>query len=571
MASDEQPQDTESDSFAEETANQGEVHAEILQQCQSIVGRISTLIDELQQLKEVVDQRPVVGSKPLPWNQAITGLGVFERLVLSEKRNVDNMLKLCQTAQDDDTDLEVLNNKLRTKLDACNYKFHDLVWSTAKKCHNLVGLRRDFSRTPANRKTDTVIVDAVVSGGAEWIKVVNTTERRLFYEMTDAGWDWEDDEDTDPDEPPLPDGSENDIEVARFARQLVAAASITYHDYRRPTVRMLLTRIREGENHHVDRLLNYIRTFGGEIDLTLETASDTSGLLSQPTPSIEDALSHLVITEPFRDFTTTLNVDCSVFMALASDFSHMAIGPNSDLLRSAQHLIDARDEVENGPRLLTTMYPAITGRDLVCTQDAADTFLKIAYDIGTESEVARARILFEASQDAPVDADAREADSKRRLDELRMLSCYAVPDDLRLPIRTVGTITWDKAQKLVEAHELPEVALVVGQKGSGLNAMNVSSFLYGWKAHLTTITSNWEAAKRLKTVIEANRVAGDDVVGPQIWRIPFARKLLAKPKSSGLPPLKTRKDRKREKVSSLQRWAAEDGQTEKATPETVAS
>ncbi|KAF3358861.1 hypothetical protein VDGD_09333 [Verticillium dahliae] len=571
MASDEQPQDTESDSFAEETANQGEVHAEILQQCQSIVGRISTLIDELQQLKEVVDQRPVVGSKPLPWNQAITGLGVFERLVLSEKRNVDNMLKLCQTAQDDDTDLEVLNNKLRTKLDACNYKFHDLVWSTAKKCHNLVGLRRDFSRTPANRKTDTVIVDAVVSGGAEWIKVVNTTERRLFYEMTDAGWDWDDDEDTDPDEPPLPDGSENDIEVARFARQLVAAASITYHDYRRPTVRMLLTRIREGENHHVDRLLNYIRTFGGEIDLTLETASDTSGLLSQPTPSIEDALSHLVITEPFKDFTTTLNVDCSVFMALASDFSHMAIGPDSDLLRSAQHLIDARDEVENGPRLLTTMYPAITGRDLVCTQDAADTFLKIAYDIGTESEVARARILFEASQDAPVDADAREADCKRRLDELRKLSCYAVPDDLRLPIRTVGTITWDKAQKLVEAHELPEVALVVGQKGSGLNAMNVSSFLYGWKAHLTTITSNWEAAKRLKTVIEANRVAGDDVVGPQIWRIPFARKLLAKPKSSGLPPLKTRKDRKREKVSSLQRWAAEDGQTEKATPETVAS
>ncbi|KAM0271122.1 hypothetical protein ACHAQH_009209 [Verticillium albo-atrum] len=567
MASDAQSQVTKPG--VEQSTDHTEAHADILQQCQTIVSRISALIDELQQLKEVVDQRPVVGSKPLPWNQAITGLGYFERLVLSEKRNVDNMLKLCETAQDDDTDLETLNNKLRTKLDACNYKFHDLVWSTAKKCRNLVGLRREFPRTQSNRKTDTVIVDAVVSGGAEWIKVVTTTDRRLFYEMTDAGWDWEDDEDGDPNEPPLPEGSENDIEVARFARQLVAAASITYHEYRRPSVRIVMSRIREGENAHVDKLLNYVRTFGGEIDLTLETAADESGILAQPTPSIEDALSHLVNREPFKDFTDTLNVDCSVFMALASDFSHMTIGPDSDLLRSTQHLIDARDEVENGPRLLTTMYPAITGRDLVCTQDAADTFLKIAYDIGTESEVARARILFEGPEDAPLDADAKAQDRKRRLASLAKLSCYPVPDDLQLPIRTVGTITWDDAQHLVKTHDLPEVALVVGQKGSGLNAMNVSSFLYGWKARLTTITSNWEAAKRLKTVIEANRVAGDEVVGPQIWRIPFARKLLAKPRRSGLPPVKTRKDRKKEKVSSLQRWVGEEGQAEKA--ETVAS
>ncbi|KAM0328613.1 hypothetical protein ACHAQA_005023 [Verticillium albo-atrum] len=570
MASDAQSQVLEQD--PEQAPDQTKVHADILQQCQAIVDRITALLYELQQLKEVVDQRPTVGSKPLPWNQAITGLGYFERLVLSEKRNVDNMVKLCETAHDDGTDLEALNNKLRTKLDACNYKFHDLVWSTAKKCRDLVGLRREFPRTQTNRKTETVIVDAVVSGGAEWIKVVTTTERRLFYEMTDAGWDWEDDEDLDPGELPLPEGSENDIEVARFARQLIAAASIAYHDYRRPSVRIIMSRIREGENAHVDRLLNYVRTFGGEIDLTLETAADKSGMLAQPTPPINVALPRLVNREPFKDFTDTLNVDCSVFMALASDFSHMTIGPDSDLLRSNQHLIDARDELENGPRLLTTLYPAITGRDLVCTQDAADTFLKIAYDIGTESEVARARILFEAQQDEPLEPDAKEQESKRRRAELSKLSCYDVPECLQLPIRTVGTITWDDAQQLVKTHELPEVALVVGKKGSGLNAMNVSSFLYGWKARITTITSNWEAAKRLKTVIETNRSTGDEVIGPQIWRIPFARKLLAKPRSSGLPPLKTRKDRKKEKVSSLQRWVGDDVQNgDKVLTETAGS
>ncbi|KAH6692473.1 hypothetical protein F5X68DRAFT_58730 [Plectosphaerella plurivora] len=552
-----------------------QAHRDIVQECETISQKIDTLLSELQQLKQAVEARPAIGTKPLPWNHAITGLGAFERVVLAEKRNVANMLRQAtdhgfEEGDDGEADLAALAGRLRIKLDACNHKFHDVVWDTAKKCHDLCGMRCEYFRTTANRKAEAVIVDIVAGGGTEWIKIVTTTERRICYEMTDAGWDWEADDDDDDDEPPLPEDGDNEVEVARVARHLVAAARLTYVEYRRPTVKIILSRITSGSSAHVDRLLRYVRTFGGdEVELSVETA-DQCPLLQAPSPPLEVALPRLVSHDPFRDFTATLNVDCSVFMALASDFSHMIITRDNPLLRSKQHHIDAGDEMEHGPRLLTTMYPAMVGRELVCTQDAADTFLKIAYDIGTETEQARARILFKAADDEDEDNVSREEDRRRRVAELARLSVYDVPDDLRLPIRTVGTVTWDDAQRLVNEGELPRVALVVGRMGSGLNAMNVSSFLYGWRASLTTVTSNWEAAKRLKTVIEANRTTADER-GPHIWRIPFARKLLAKPRVAGneQAPIKTRRERKQEKLSSLQRWVGDEGETGNGVTDTA--
>ncbi|ROT39045.1 hypothetical protein SODALDRAFT_310283 [Sodiomyces alkalinus F11] len=585
----------QSQSQSQSRSQASEDLAALSQHCLDMMTNITTLLDELQLLKAALDQQPAIGSKALPWNQAVPGLGAFERLVQSEKRNVEGMLGICDSARslpddprdaahpdDPDVELEAANKMLRHKLDACNYKFHQIVWDTAKKCHRLAGLRREMPRSTSNRKRDTVVVDVVGSGGGEWVKIITTTERRLFYEMTDAGWEWdevevENDGDGDGDDQasplPLPDeGGENDIEILRITRQLVTAASLAYHEYRHPTVRVLLSRIAQGRNAHVDRLLNHVRTLGGSsVHLVVETTNSDShagGLLNRPVPPIDEATANLAHREPFGDFTGTLNVDCSVFMALASDFSHMEIHPGSPLLRNHQHRIDAEDEVSNGPRLLTTLYPAITGRDLVCTQDAADTFLKIVYDIGTDSEQARTRVLFgspaddddDDDDDAGADNDERrDADRRRRRDELAALSKYPVPEDLRLPIRTVGTITWQEAQRLVGKGELPEVALAVGRKGSGLNAMNVSSFLYGWKSRLTTITSNWEAAKRLRMLIETSEPPEDRSrfgPGPQIWRIPFARKLLARPREAGAEraPIKTRKERKVEQATSLERY-----------------
>ncbi|KAL0943338.1 uncharacterized protein CTRU02_201224 [Colletotrichum truncatum] len=530
----------------------------LLAQCQFIVQRITILLSELDQLKAAIERRPASGHKPLQWNQAVPGLGFFERLIVSEKKHMEKMVQSYDTDLNDAVDIEELDSKVRLRLDACNYKFYETVWEVTKRCCDLTGMRRELAYKTKKGKSVSAVIDLVVNGGADWIKVVTTTERRLFYEMADAGWDWEEDfEDDEADEAMLSvlrDETEDSIEVAKVARHMVAAARTSYQDYRRPRVRILMSRIEEGKNEHVDHLLRLVRKMGGDdVELVVETANGP-GILTETTPSFDQAVSNLINTDYYKDFTDTLNVDCSVFMALSSDFSHMDIGPDSELLRSKQHRIDATDEFENGPRLVNTLYPAMTGRKLVCTKEAADTFLKIVYEIGTDTEQARTRIMFD-DVDAAADPDE---DRRRRIAELQKLSTHAVPEDLQLPIDIVGSVSWDDAQRMVERGELPRVALAVGQKGSGLNAMNVSSFLYGWKAGYTTITSNWDAAKRLRTAIETNRITGDEV-GPHIWRIPFSRKLLAKPKAPSAPSgrLKSRQERKVEKEKSLESWISD--------------
>ncbi|TDZ19483.1 hypothetical protein Cob_v007499 [Colletotrichum orbiculare MAFF 240422] len=525
----------------------------LLAQCEFIIDRITTLLSELEQLKAAIERRPASGHKPVSWNQAVPGLGFFERLIVSEKKHLEKMVQSYDADLNETVDVEDLDSKVRLRLDASNYKFYETVWEITKRCCDLTGMRREITYKTRNKKAINAVVDLVVNGGADWIKVVTTTERRLFYEMADAGWDWEEDDDEAMLDV-LRDETEDSIEVAKVARHMVAAARKSYQDYRRPRVRILMSRVCEGENAQVDRLLRLVRKLSdGRVELVVETANGP-GLLTQATPAFDAAVGNLINTDYFRDFTTTLNVDCSVFMALASDFSHTAIGPESQLLRSKQHRIDAADEFENGPRLANTLYPAMRGRRLVCTKEAADTFLKIVYEIGTPTEVARTRVLFEQSETATEDG----GEQRRRVEMLQQLSVHTVPEDLVLPITVVGSVTWDDAQRMVETGELPRVALAAGHKGSGLNAMNVSSFLYGWKAGLTTITSNWEAAKRLRTVVETNRITGDEV-GPHIWRIPFSRKLLAKPKAKGEPAgrLKSRAERKEEKEVSLRNWTAE--------------
>ncbi|KAF6829506.1 hypothetical protein CPLU01_07912 [Colletotrichum plurivorum] len=539
---------------------QFELDAELplLQQCQSIIHRIDVILSELEQLKAAIERRPASGHKPLSWNQAVPGLGFFERLIVSERKHLEKMVA---SYDDDSQEPKDLDSMVRLRLDASNYKFYETVWEITKRCSDLAGMRRDLPyRTTSSGRSASAVVDLVVNGGADWIKVVTTTPRRLAYEMADAGWEWDDDFTDEDALELLRDEDDDSIEVARVARHMLAAARASYTDYRRPRVRILMSRVREGDSEPVDRLLRLVRRMseGSGVDLVVETANGRDGLLAAPTPPLAEAVANLVDTDYFKDFTATLNVDCSVFMALASDFSHMEIGPESELLRSKQHQIDATDEFENGPRLANTLYPALVGRDLVCTWETADTFLKIARGIGTDTERARTSIIFD-----PADPQTTpDEDRRKRIAALQALSTHPVPQDLRLPVAIVDSISWDDAQRMVDAGALPAAALAAGRKGSGLNAMNVSSFLYGWSAGLTTVTSNWEAAKRLRTVVETNRVTGDEV-GPHIWRIPFSRKLLAKPKAADAAPgswrLKTRQERQVEKDASLQSWVAEEG------------
>ncbi|KAF4873202.1 hypothetical protein CGCSCA1_v007513 [Colletotrichum siamense] len=542
----------------------------LLTQCTHILKNITTLLSELDALKDALTRRPspTTTTKPLAWNQAVPGLGPFERLVVSEKKHLERMVA-AYTPDLGDEELEALDRKTRLRLDASNYKFYESVWEVAKRCCDLAGMRREL----AVKKTEEggkgkkgkgvgAVVDLVVKGGTEWVKVVTTTERRLFYEMADAGWDWDEEEQEEMLEV-LKEEGEGSVEVARVARCMIAAARGSFEGYRRPRCVILMSRIEEGRNAHVDRLLSLVRRLGEGtgVELVVETAN--AGILARPTPSLGDAIRNLVQADPFEGFTDTLNVDCSVFMALASDCSHLKIGPESTLLRGAQHRLDAADEVENGPRLVTTMYPALGARRLVTTQEAADTFLRILGEIGTETEKARTRILFEPLGEGE--------DSRERVKKLQTLSEHPVPEDLQLPVEVVPGVSWEEARGLVEEGALPRIALAVGRKGSGLDAMGVSSFLYGWREGITTVTGNWEAVKRLRAAIEAGFAeAGGDGVGdgPRVWRIPFSRKLLAKPRPRGVVgeageedgggrKLKTRVEKKVEKERSLESWIGE--------------
>ncbi|KAK6212119.1 hypothetical protein QIS74_10073 [Colletotrichum tabaci] len=576
--------------------------ATLLQQCQFIISRIALILDELARLKSALEGRPPSGHKHLPWNQAVPGLGAFERLIVSEKKHIEKMVQSYDVGANEQVDLMALDSRVRLRLDASNYKFYETVWEVTKRCCDLTRMQKELSYKTESGKSISAVVDLVVNGGADWIKIVTTTQRRIFYEMTDAGWDWDEDfsdEGTTADEAMLAilrDETEDSIEVARVARHMVAAARTSYEGYRRPRVRILMTRISEGENAAVDHLLRLVRKMGGDgVELIVETANrpgeEGGGILARPSPPLDEAVASLVRADPFGDFSGTLNVDCSVFMALASDFSHTAIGPGSELLRSEQHRIDAADEVENGPRLATTLYPALAERGLVCTREAADTFLKIVYLIGTDSEQARTRVIFGNQEEGDGDGcddegdgtrtpEAVEEDRRRRIDALRKLSAHPVPDDLRLPVDVVGGVSWDDARRMASLGELPQAALAVGRKGSGLNATAASSFLYGWASGLTTVTSNWEAAKRLRTAVEAGCVDGAEV-GPHVWRIPFSRKLLARPKGprgggdgdgdgdavkgdkrvkGGR--VKGRQERRVEKEKSLQSWIASEETTD---------
>ncbi|KAJ0383978.1 hypothetical protein COL922a_009358 [Colletotrichum nupharicola] len=519
----------------------------LLTQCTHILANITTLLSELDALKEALTRRPspTTTTKPLVWNQAVPGLGPFERLVVSEKKHLERMVA-AYTPDLGGEELEALDRKTRLSLDASNYKFYESVWEVAKRCCDLAGMRRELAVKKDGKKGKGkgvgAVVDLVVRGGTEWVKVVTTTERRLFYEMADAGWDWDEEEQEEMLEV-LKEEGDGSVEVARVARCMIAAARGSFEGYRRPRCVILMSRIEEGRNAHVNRLLSLVRRLGEGtgVELVVETAD--AGILARPTPSLGEAIRNLVQADPFEGFTDTLNVDCSVFMALASDCSHWRIGPESPLLRGAQHRLDAADEVENGPRLVTTMYPALGARRLVTTRDAADTFLRILGEIGTETEKARTKILFE-----PLGEGERRRERVRKLQEF---SEHPVPENLQLPVEVVPGVSWEEARGLVEEGALPRVALAVGRKGSGLDAMG-----------------------RLRAAIEAGFAEaggeeGDDVGdGPRVWRIPFSRKLLAKPRPRGVggeageedgggKKLKTRVEKKVEKERSLQSWIGE--------------
>ena len=416
-------------------------------------------------------------------------------------------------------------------------------------------------------KRKCALVDIVAEDGEEWIKVSTITESRLLFEKAKQGWedaDSEEDEDKDAHEDyddddedsgqggvaingthsttsktaPLADrdvngggiayqdGAESDDEVEystngfqfakikdandededdrvgllSIAEDLQRASNEVFVRYRHPRVRFILPKIFEGHVPEIDAILVEIRATGATIQCAKEVAADGDCADLR-------AVFEKLIVDPFRHFTATVNIDCTILLALVSDLSHEHIAPEPWFHKAIHRQID----LEAKEHLLeTSLWPAMGGRRLVCTEVAARRMREIVNLIGTPAEKTRTELLLGEG----------EAGSGKSQSELvaafRKYSIYDVPEEWQLPIHVeVADIDMSK---------LPHVAEKVAEQ---LTDINKSVFLYGWIQGMTIISSNRTVAKLVESIVEKY---GHEDIGPAVWLCPTARSLVGKEK-----------------------------------------
>ena len=378
-------------------------------------------------------------------------------------------------------------------------------------------------------------MDIVAKDGEVWIKVSTITESRLLFEKAKAGWEELDsDSDTEGEEKdgrrivaegadpvPIGDddyGSEDEdddrVELLKIAEDLNRAAKKVYIRYRHPQILFILPKITEGHNSAVDAILTEIRSTGARVQCTSETpppdpsSNGTSDDHNTETPTDLNTTFSRLLIDPLVHLTPTLSIDCTILLALVSDLSHSTLEPLPTLHRAIRRQID----LEANEKLLpSSLYPAMVGRDLVCTSLAAKRMREIVEQIGTPSERLRTELLLGEGE-----AGSGKAPTKLRA-AFAETSEYAVPGDWRLPIRVE-----DGAYDL---SALPAVAVRVEEE---LTDINRSVFFYGWTRGYTTVSSNRTVAKLIEGVVENEGEEGD--VGPMVWLCATARSLVGKEK-----------------------------------------
>ena len=450
--------------------------------------------------------------------------------------------------------LERLQAKPSTRASAhiarsSNLPFLENVWSNAKKSKNLVALQKRifFNRNwtdsssvhyrsvaTANEggkkkkggKDNAIIVDSITEGGRNWAKVSLVTNTRIVFDLAKQGWDSggsEDDEDgfvafgANDDE-----DDDRDIPLLKTAKELMKAAAQVRVHTRQPVVHLILPRVELGVTTEVDDVIEKCRATGvvvfcGE-DLT-------------PVPPLEEALQ-IMAPDPMRKFSEVVNIDCTILLALVSDFSHARVTKEPWFHRALQRQVEIEDNENLLPSLL---YPALGSHEMVCTEEAAKRMREIVATIGTPSEKARTALMM---------GDDESKTRQELIDEMQQWSAYPVPNHWALPIKAV-----DKEQDNCMS-SLPSQALAAGEE---MTSINHSVFLYGWASGRTTITSNRIVVKLIERKLDEEHDL-DDSVWPSIWLCPTARSLVGKEKRGAAK----RDEKKEEGASNGGMWPLPD-------------
>ncbi|KAB5517458.1 hypothetical protein GE09DRAFT_565552 [Coniochaeta sp. 2T2.1] len=497
---------------------------------EEILQRTHQILSEFEQLDKLhQSQRTAI---PIPGQKILINNAKTEQT--AAKRMLEELKSQSFAKADDDSGrLDTLEHILE-KLECSNIFSLGTAWDLVKRCSGLEQLASKFSLhasvgpcplcrgkkcPPKGRQNSKsiVYVDAVVNGGAEWLRIMGIDERRLLHEMAEMGWDWGAGEDGDAEDDD--DDDYCDISVAEAVAQLVGAARANRHNYRPPRLHIVFTRIAEGNNPEIDRLIRKLRAMSKQgVDVRIDCAN--SDFLAAPPPTLETALRRL-IAEDLSSVTPTVNLDCSILVALASDVTHceMEIQP----WHRTDVAVQIREEAELGGSLVKALYPALRSRRLVCTARAAQRFRDIVATIATPAEAARAEIIL------PKTAGGSNKTSEELVTELQALSVHPVDPDLRLPIEVVESDIPDDLTAAIQAGRLPSSANSVL---AGLSELNRDIYLFGWLRRTTTVTANNALAKQIRLLVETHRT-DDEEAGPSIWVFPFTRALATKGRPAG--------------------------------------
>jgi hypothetical protein len=444
------------------------------------------------------------GTKVLQsFHNILKEIDTFDEVLKREKRKDQMSLRQFRTRLQ--SDLRGLEKEASDaekhdhKLNSTNISYYESVWDVAKRSSGVMSILK--------RGGQDMMPDVVADGGRTWIKVSTLSERRLLFEMAKEGWIWDESSDDDVAESGFSNEGhaeeavnyEDVAEISLFktAKKLVGAAKGTWVQYQHPKVVLILTKIKYGSISHVDTLLNIVKSLGLEIIAADEFAAT-------PTPSIEEAKLRMAKT-PTNHFSDTLNLDCTILLALVSDISHANQVNEAPWFNNA---VRRQMQIEENERLLPeVLWPTLDGKHLVCTKIAANRMQEITNYIGTDTEKARMKLL--------LDDTGRSSEEIRK--KMQELCHHEIPDGWMLPVKICEFDVNDR--------RLPSIARTVAKE---LTDMNKSVFLFGWATGYTTITSNRGAVRVIEHAVTKN--TNEEVGGPDIWVSSVSRSLLAKEK-----------------------------------------
>lgn len=468
---------------------------------------VNTLIERCKTLHEEVEE--YVTAVETSQKQAKIPCPVEYRTLRSDFKNELVFLNKLKSANHPP-------EKARHYAVSSNLLYYEALWAAAKRSSGLLAFRKYFYwnrergnringvglRKGAKKGKTSALVDIVAADGMEWIRVSTTSEKRLLFDLAKLGWQNDSDSDEEMDDaPPVNWEDEDDddqVEIVKNARELARAARANPMRGHAPKVRYVLTRITSGKLKEVDAVLEKMRAVGVDVQCANETPE---------TSPIAQVLPNLLVDRS-RTLSDTLNIDCTILLALISDISHS----ECEILDWYPGEVRAQILEEQKEKLLPThLYPAIAAHPMVTTQAAVDQMNVIVDTLATDKEKTRANILL-------AQHDRENVSSDDLLKEWLELSNHPVPEGFQLPIR----LEPNNIEKRLDT--LPAVAQKIEKE---LGPLNTSIFFYGWSTGLTTLSSNRARAKQIERLI--NEVGlKDGEAGPHIWLCGESRSLIAK-------------------------------------------